>query len=690
MTQSTGLYFAMYFILLCFIVRSESAAILSPDIVILRQLQSEGFLKTYVEDKNLDNDLIFVGERSDVGVPNDVGVLNDEYEVDTERRSSVMHPVVFDRELITRRLKNSRTVVNYLDDFGYIDGYLGNDHHNTVISSLEDEIGEVSLMNMEDIEGALKLFQSMNNLPPTGIVDMNVLKLMTVPRCGVPDIYPNYFSELNANVNGDYDLGNLVELDVKSKALQTRRKSKGFMDEEEDDDTLLNHKKRYETSDEKWEDTKLAFFIESVSDTLDAMTKVEIVRAFEVWTRHVALELYEVTDIDIAHIRISFLSKNHGDKYPFDGPMGVLAHAFYPRSGEVHFDNDEEFTRNTERGVNLYYTAAHEFGHTFGLKHSLNKESLMSPYHRGLQSVINLDYDDLFGITELYPEGIGAVYTADHPDAIAFQDHLLHQASSSQDSLPSANMTSCVDKFDAIIQHPRTKTLFFFSSDVFYKVERNKHGEISVAEGYPKFISAAWDGLEPDLDAAFVNISISAAYFFKGNQYWKYDFEDEVMYAGYPRQVVSSKIPEGLKATMSSGHFTYFFTASNVWKHEQATNDLKVEADNSNLNLEKIDSAFPLFVKGYFGITYGKSYSIYKVKNMEAMRVYTGRPMEWDYGLPMCSGDLTHARELGNDMFQVCKAYAFLGLNTMDINIPDDCYLIMDPFPVIQLEDIVD
>ena len=45
---------------------------------------------------------------------------------------------------------------------------------------------------------------------------------------------------------------------------------------------------------------------------------------------------------------------------------GVLAHAFYPQDGRVHFDDDEYWTVNGDVGKNLEFIATHEFGHSLG------------------------------------------------------------------------------------------------------------------------------------------------------------------------------------------------------------------------------------------------------------------------------------------------------------------------------------
>ncbi|XP_056119479.1 LOW QUALITY PROTEIN: matrix metalloproteinase-20 [Rhinichthys klamathensis goyatoka] len=87
-----------------------------------------------------------------------------------------------------------------------------------------------------------------------------------------------------------------------------------------------------------------------------------------------------------ADITFSFLSKAHGDFFPFDGPGGVLAHAFEPgegTGGDVHFDEDETWTAGHSRaGYSLFTVAAHELGHSLGLSHSRDPTALMYPKYK--------------------------------------------------------------------------------------------------------------------------------------------------------------------------------------------------------------------------------------------------------------------------------------------------------------------
>ena len=73
-------------------------------------------------------------------------------------------------------------------------------------------------------------------------------------------------------------------------------------------------------------------------------------------------------------------------------------------SGDAHFDDDEQYTTGTNRGVNLDWVAVHEFGHSLGLEHSNVRESIMYPWYKGYKANIQLTPDDILGIQALYGE----------------------------------------------------------------------------------------------------------------------------------------------------------------------------------------------------------------------------------------------------------------------------------------------
>ena len=135
---------------------------------------------------------------------------------------------------------------------------------------------------------------------------------------------------------------------------------------------------------------------------------------------------------------ISFQTGDHGDGSSFNGPGGVLAHAFFPSNsalgGDTHYDDDDVFTFNTSSGkfklndriesgktmylslhgesgitilifvlgVNFLYVSIHEFGHALGLGHTDVEGAVMEPVINPYDPDQQLHEDDILGIQELY------------------------------------------------------------------------------------------------------------------------------------------------------------------------------------------------------------------------------------------------------------------------------------------------
>jgi hypothetical protein len=108
-------------------------------------------------------------------------------------------------------------------------------------------------------------------------------------------------------------------------------------------------------------------------------------------------------------IRIQFGAGAHGDGFAFDGPGGVLAHAFFPPptlgtgSGDSHFDEDETWALAGAAGGgqprDLPTVATHEFGHALGLRHEPVIDAIMNPVYNGPRG---LSADDIAGIRAKY------------------------------------------------------------------------------------------------------------------------------------------------------------------------------------------------------------------------------------------------------------------------------------------------
>jgi predicted Zn-dependent protease len=130
--------------------------------------------------------------------------------------------------------------------------------------------------------------------------------------------------------------------------------------------------------------------------------------AFDYWSDVTPLKFTEVCSACSADFSIVFAEYHHKhygnvDCNSFDGQGGVLAHAYYPSDGSIHFDESEEFTENTRDGINLRIVAAHEIGHAIGIAHSFDQTALMYPFYMGYHDYsFKLPQDDVNGVQSLY------------------------------------------------------------------------------------------------------------------------------------------------------------------------------------------------------------------------------------------------------------------------------------------------
>jgi hypothetical protein len=209
---------------------------------------------------------------------------------------------------------------------------------------------------------AVRQFQAFAGLPVTGAVDTATAAKMNQPRCGMPD-------------------------------------AAGVAE--------------FVTSGRRWATTNLRYAFQNfTADVPSNDIVLAIEQAFSLWAAHTPLRFTRVPLASGPEIIIQFVTGDHGDGSPFDGPGAVLAHAFFPSvppaaptaiMGDAHFDDAETWTVAVPPGagtIDLVTVAAHEFGHSLGLSHSNVAGALMAPFYGGPHRAV--EADDIAGITSLY------------------------------------------------------------------------------------------------------------------------------------------------------------------------------------------------------------------------------------------------------------------------------------------------
>uniref|UniRef100_A0A8C0HWP2 Matrix metallopeptidase 8 n=2 Tax=Balaenoptera musculus TaxID=9771 RepID=A0A8C0HWP2_BALMU len=300
----------------------------------------------------------------------------------------------------------------------------------------------------------------------------------------------------------------------------------------------------------KWKQTDLTYrIINYTPDLSEAEVETVLEKAFKLWSLASPLN-FTKTSQEEADIKIAFLQGDHGDNSPFDGPNGILAHAFQPGpgiGGDVHFDAEETWT-NTSRNYNLFLVAAHEFGHSLGLAHSSDPGALMYPnYAFSEPSTYSLPQDDISGIQAIYGPSSNPVQPTGPTTPTACDPRLT---------------------FDAITT--LRGEILFFKDKYFWR----KHPHLRRVE--LNFISLLWPSLPNGIQAAYEDFDRDLIFVFKGNQYWAvsgYDIQQ-----GYPKNIVNYGFPcsvQAIDAAVSYGGKTYFFVNNQFWRYDDQSQSME-------------------------------------------------------------------------------------------------------------------
>ncbi|XP_068122970.1 collagenase 3-like [Hyperolius riggenbachi] len=349
----------------------------------------------------------------------------------------------------------------------------------------------------------------------------------------------------------------------------------------------------------KWNSAIISYRIVNYTPDLPpAEVDEAISKALKMWSKATPLQFIKLQD-GIADLMVSFGVREHGDFFPFDGPSGVLAHAFPPGDhlgGDIHFDDEETWTMNFS-DHNLFSAAAHEIGHSLGLGHSADPGALMFPIYMYFDSVVfTLPADDLLGIQELYGPKPANIVTSPvcsqglpidaithwGESVIIFKDRRVRyyhpQLPESKEYSIDSLWKDVSNKIDAAYNYPGQET-YLFSGRKFWAVNGSRllnEDPRDISEyGFPEYVQK--------IDAAFYDFQKRRTFFFTGDLCWSFDRSTKRMESGFPVPLESQFPGVGNKVDAAYMHHTgyiYFYHETKEIKYDPAKNSVSDTSEN--------------------------------------------------------------------------------------------------------------